>query len=199
MRAKNLPAGLPNYKTTVSGDTVFDDGTIRKAKETPVNVEKKEITEEKFGRNFTVYQGKKGYTGVYYGKLNVLMANMRTTYGNYGSGVGTVNGMSYRTTADYFLQKRGENAIYNMTSKNLVTLTTDNPLANRKAKAARVYQKLFVGSMITGVASIGSAIFLGEKAANVAAGAFLISFPTALITMPIAVSKQRKALKIYNK
>ncbi|TKC00786.1 hypothetical protein [Pedobacter cryophilus] len=201
MKAKNLPAGLPDYTAYNNGDTVFTDGSIKKAIE-PIKVEKKEVSEVKKGQSFTVFSEGTSYQGSYYGKLNVF-----TEYGGrqytgmqYNSPTGNSMGPSYQSTYNYYIQKRGQNEVYKFSLNQLKELITDNPLAFRKASAAKIYSKIAIPSVLIAITGITAGVFLKEGPIKSIAGtAGLIALPLYIITLPIASAKSKNAIKVYNR
>ena len=99
-----------------------------------------------------------------------------------------------------YLQKEGQPAIVDMTGKNLVDYVQDDPLALRKARAARIYSTVNTVTVFTTIAGLGC-VFLpySSKIRNPAVTVGLFSMPAFLITLPIGPHKKYKTVLVYNR
>jgi hypothetical protein len=152
----------------------------------------KDVSAVKVG---TAYYGLKDgryYDGVYYGKLMLLKRLWGTSY--------DMNTHSSHPVYAYYLQKEGQSDIVDLTGKNLVEAVQDNPLALRKAKAARIYSTVNTVSAFTTIVGL-SCVFLpySSKIRNPAVTIGLFSMPTFLITLPIGPHKKFKSVIVYNR
>jgi len=132
------------------------------------------------------------YDGVYYGRLMLLRR-----YGGYSYDMNT---HSSHPVYNYYLQKEGQSEIVDLTGKNLVESVRDNPLALRKAKAARIYANISLVSAATAITGL-SCVFLpySSPIRKTAVTVGLFSMPTFLITLPIASHKRYKTIIVYNR
>lgn len=200
MKAKNLPVGLPDYTAYNNGDTVFKDGSVKKALE-PIKVEKKEVSEVKEGQSFTVTYNEKEYKGIYYGKLNMFQEfGGFKSYGSQ-SNLGPYDISKRGATFNYYLQKRGENEVYDFSLGQLKSMIYDQPLAYRKASAASIYRTVGFSSIVMFIGGLTAGVFMGEestlKSALINVG--LISFPIGFTSIIISNKKAKKAIEIYNR
>ncbi|HVS91778.1 MAG TPA: hypothetical protein VHE59_07085 [Mucilaginibacter sp.] len=132
------------------------------------------------------------YDGVYYGKLMLLMRYAGSTY--------DLSTHSTQRHYDYYLQKKGQSDILDLTGKNLVASVSDDPLALRKARASRIYGTVNITSAFTTLAGLGC-VFLPytNPIRKPAVTVGLISLPTFLITLPITSHKRYKSIIVYDR
>lgn len=132
------------------------------------------------------------YDGVYYGKLMLLR---RIEGGSYDMNTHIT---SPRYT--YYLQKQGQAEIVQLTNKSLIDNVQDNPLALRKAKAARIYTDVAIISAATFVVGMACLFLPYSSPVRQPAGTVgLLSMPVFLISLPIASHKKYKAIRVYNR
>jgi hypothetical protein len=197
IKAKDLPPNLADYTAYNNGDTVYNDGSIKKSNPA-IKVDKKEVSEIKSEKSFDVFNKEKKYNGLFYGKLNVLgrYEGRETNFASNGT-------ITTRTYTSYYLQKRGENEIYDLTGNSVRDLVADNQIAYKKAKAGKIYGKISTASLIFFLAALPGGLLLqnvgnGEFGGNLTI-ASLFAIPVAMFTIPISNAKTKKAIRIYNK
>jgi hypothetical protein len=152
----------------------------------------KDVSAIKVGAAYYGLKDGRYYDGVYYGKLMLLKRLWGTSY--------DMNTHSSHPVYAYYLQKEGQSDIVDLTGKNLVEAVQDNPLALRKAKAARIYSTVNTVSAFTTIVGL-SCVFLpySSKIRNPAVTIGLFSMPTFLITLPIGPHKKFKSVIVYNR
>lgn len=184
-----------NYIVTTSGKQInassvnFNASTISADTTTyPV----KSVSAIKVGPAYYGVKNGVVYDGVYYGKLMLLKRYWGTSY--------DMNTHFSHPVYAYYLQKEGQSEIVDLTGKNLVDYVQDNPLALRKARAARIYSTVNTVSVFTTIVGL-SCVFLPytSKIRNPAVTVGLFSMPTFLITLPIAPHKRFKSVVVYNR
>ena len=197
-----MPLNVKDYTAYSNGDTIFVDGTKTVAKvlttsskpipsNKPLNTTPVTVTEMKTGKSFDVYMGKQTYTGLYYGKLNLL--------GVQGL---VYNGQNNRheRSWDYYLQKRGSNVVEPYSSRALINMVHDNKNALKAARASGIYSKIAIPSVLLFIGGLTTSIFIeGGPVKEIAGTAGLIAMPLWIISMPMANAKSNKAIKLYNK
>lgn len=146
----------------------------------------------KVGQAYYGVQNGLVYDGVYYGKLMLLRRYAGIEY--------DMSNHTSHAVYSYYLQKQGQSSIVLLTGSTLIDNVRDNPLALRKAKAARLFGTINTVSLITTFAGLGC-VFLHDsnpiKKPAVTIGLF--SMPTFLITLPITAHKRYKAIRVYNR
>lgn len=146
----------------------------------------------KYGESYFGVKEGNMYDGVYYGKVILLRRLWGSSY--------DFNTNRSRPVYAYYLQKENQAEIVNFNNKNLQEYVKDNPLALRKAKAARIYSTISYVSIGTTLAGLGC-VFLSHSSPirKPAVTIGLFSLPVFLITMPIAPRKEYRAVKVYNR
>lgn len=145
----------------------------------------------KIGQAYWGVQGGGLYDGEYYGKLMLLK--------RYSGEEIDMNTHSSHPRYSYYLQKQGQSEIDDMTFGNLIYDVQDDPLALRKARAARIYNYVMYGSFATAFTGL-LCVFLPYsshiRSTGVTAGLF--SLPVFFITLRISAHKAYKSILIYN-
>jgi hypothetical protein len=146
----------------------------------------------KMGDVYYGVQDGKFYDGVYYGKLMLL----RRYEGNYYN----MSDHTSHSIFGYYLQKQGQPDIVDLTNRNLIDYVDDNPLALRKAKAARIYTNVAYVTIFTTIAGI-ACVFLPDSSPirKPAVTIGLFSLPAFLISLPTANHKRYKTVLVYNR
>jgi hypothetical protein len=192
---RNITDKTSNYVVTTSGQKVNSASVSIHEERVFVDTTAyalKDISAVKIG---TAYYGVKNgqfYDGVYYGKLILLRRYRGYTY-DMGTHTSTPN-------YSYYIQKEGQPGILDLTGKNLVESVQDNPLALRKAQAARIYHTVAVVSTVTFISGL-ACVFLpySNPIRKPAVTMGLISLPTWIITVPIATHKRYKTIVVYDR
>lgn len=184
-----------NYIVTTSGKKInassvsFNDVAVSADTATlPI----KSVSAIKAGQAYYGLKNGVVYDGVYYGKLMLLRRYWGTSY--------DMNTHASHAVYAYYLQKEGQSDIVDLTGKNLIDDVQDNPLALRKARAARIYSTVNTVSVFTTIAGLGC-VFLpySSKIRNPAVTVGLFSMPAFLITLPIGPHKKFKSIVVYNR
>lgn len=131
------------------------------------------------------------YDGVYYGKLMLLK--------RFDGEVFDMNTHTSHPKYSYYLQKQGQSEIDNFSIGTLIDDVYDDPLALRKARAARIYKDLMYTSFGTALAGL-SCVFLpySSHIRSTAVTVGLFSLPVFFISIPIGSHKAYKSILIYN-
>ncbi|MFI5160197.1 MAG: hypothetical protein ACHQHN_02925 [Sphingobacteriales bacterium] len=184
-----------NYVVTTDGkkinasSVIFNTSTV--AADT-ANFSIKNISAIKVGPAYYGVKNGVVYDGVYYGKLMLLRHYWGTSY--------DMNTHMSHPIYAYYLQKEGQSEIVDMTGGSVIDYVQDNPLALRKARAARIYSTVNTVSVFTTIVGLGC-VFLpySSKIRNPAVTIGLFSMPTFLITLPIGPHKRYKSIIVYNR
>jgi len=184
-----------NYVVTTGGQqinlpSVSIDGTAVTGDTARYNINN--LSAIKQGHAYYGVQNGVVYDGVYYGKLMLLRRYAGTEY--------DMSNHTSHAVYSYYLQKQGQASIVFLTGSSLIDNVRDNPLALRKAKAARIFGTINTVSLITTFAGLGC-VFLhdGNPIKTPAVMIGLFSMPTFLITLPITSHKRYKAIRVYNR
>lgn len=184
-----------NYIVTTGGQQI-NAGSVN-IKENAISVDtasypRDSISAIKIGQAY--YGVKDGvlYDGVYYGKLMLLR--------RYGGVSYDMSTHTSHSIYNYYLQKEGQADIVDLTNRNLIEYVQDNPLALRKARAARIYTNVNLVTAFTAIAGL-ACVFLpySNHLRTPAVTIGLFSMPVFLITLPIGAHKRYKAIIVYNR